>query len=227
MSLVDRALFKFFKTERTYSQSGEDRILQLLFNNFGKSRISYLDVGTNHPLMGSNTFLFYRNGGKGVCVEPNPELCQLIRKSRPRDKCLNVGLGTDDDRLADFYLMSSHVLSTFSSAEAHELEAGGKYKIERTIKIPIRNINSIVKENFDEPIDLVSIDVEGWNEEIVRTIDFSSSRPFCFCVETLTFSDGRGGHKLDGIIEFFLQNDYFVYADTYLNTIFVDNAQVN
>ena len=223
MSLTDRLLFKFFKIERSYSQTGEDKILSNLFNSFGRLKISYLDIGTNHPMMINNTYLFYKRGGQGVCVEPNPEMCKLIRKIRPGDTCLNLGIGADADDSAKFYLMSSHPLSTFSKEEAMELDAVGKYTIKEILTVPVKNINAIIEENFDAPIDLVSIDVEGWNEQIVRSFDFSRSRPFCFCVETLTFADDNSGQKLDGILEVFRENNYSVYADTHINTIFLDN----
>lgn len=227
MSLIDRAIFKFFKAERTYSQAGEDKLLSFLFNSYGKEKIRYLDVGTNHPKMGNNTYLFYRKGSRGVCVEPNPELCRLIRKQRPHDKCLNIGLSDGGESVAEFYSMSSNVLSTFSKEEALELEAGGKYKIDQVLRIPVRNINAVIRENFDDPIDLVSIDVEGWNEEIVRSFDFSLQRPFCFCIETLTFSETNSGKKLSGIIDVMLSNSYSVFADTHLNTIFLNNDIVD
>ncbi|MBP9663349.1 MAG: FkbM family methyltransferase [Pyrinomonadaceae bacterium] len=223
MRLIDRAIYKFFKAERTYSQAGEDRLLSFLFNSFDKSKISYLDIGTNHPFMGNNTYLFYRNGGSGVCVEPNSELSKLIRKLRPRDTCLNIGVGERENDVVDFYLMSSHGLSTFSKEDAEELDAAGKYKIKDVQKIPVRTVNSIIEENFDVPIDLVSIDVEGWNEEIVRSFDFSKNRPFCFCVETITFSEDHTERKLTDIFDVFAKNDYSVYADTHLNTIFLRN----
>ncbi|MBK7708124.1 MAG: FkbM family methyltransferase [Acidobacteria bacterium] len=142
-------------------------------------------------MINNNTYYFYRNGGSGVCVEPDPSLARLIRKVRPLDTCLNIGISVKDDDCADFYSMSSHTLSTFSEIDAINLEKGGKYRIEKILTLPVRNINSIIKENFDRPIDLVSIDVEGWNYEIIKSFDFSSTRPFCFCAETITFSENN------------------------------------
>jgi FkbM family methyltransferase len=223
MSLTDRLLYKVFKLERSYSQSGEDKILNLMFNSLGRSKITYLDIGTNHPVAINNTFLFYRKGGNGVCVEPNPEFASLIKKYRPRDTSLSIGIGVYDNVSADFYVMSSHVLSTFSKDEAYELDRAGKYTIKEVLSIPLKTINTIIKENFDQPIDLVSIDVEGWNEEIVDSFDFTKNRPFSFCVETITFAEDNSGKKLTRIIDRFLENDYSVYADTRINTIFVDN----
>lgn len=223
MSFSDKAIYKLFKAELTYSQTGEDKILSHLFNSLGKSRISYLDIGTNHPVMNSNTYLFYKKGSRGVCVEPNPELCKIIAKARPGDKCLNLGIGMTNKDQADFYLMSSHTLSTFSKEDAQNLDKGGNYKIKKVLQIPLKSINSIVKENFTSPIDLVSIDVEGWNEDIVESFDFNANRPFCFCVETLSYTEDNSGIKLERIFDIFRRNDYRVYADTNLNTIFLDN----
>ena len=223
MSFTDRLLYKFLKIERSYSQLGEDKILRSLFSSFNKNQITYLDVGTNDPVAINNTYLFYRQGASGVCVEPNPALCRLIEKARPRDKCLNAGVGVEDGSVADFYLMSCHTLSTFSKEEAEELNAEGIYTIRDVFKVPLMTINTIIENSFDRAPDLVSIDVEGWNEEIVRSFDFSRCRPFCFCVETITFSDSFDGVKLKGIIDCFESNNYSVYADTRINTIFIDN----
>jgi hypothetical protein len=135
-----------------------------------------------------------------------------------------VGIGPEDGIAADFYVMSSNSLSTFSKEEAEELDAAGVYTIEDVLEIPLRSVNSIIKENFDEPPDLVSIDVEGWNEQIIDSFDFTQSRPFCFCVETITFSDSYNGVRLTKIIDVLKANDYVVYADTHINTIFVNRA---
>lgn len=223
MNLTDKLLFKFLKIERSYSQAGEDKILRLMFQSFEKRNITYLDIGTNDPVSINNTYLFYLNGGGGVCVEPNPELCRRIEQKRPRDKCLNVGVGVEDGVVADFYEMSSHTLSTFSKVEAEELDAAGMYTIEKVSKVPLRTINGIIADNFQTPPDLVSIDVEGWNEEIVRSFDFTQCRPFSFCVETITFSESFDGKKLTGINEYFEAHNYSVYADTHINTIFINN----
>ena len=211
MGFTDRLLFRFLKIERTYSQTAEDKILKHLFNCYNKRNISYLDIGTNHPISNNNTYLFYRMGARGVCVEPNPELARLIGKYRSKDKCLNVGLGQIDGQVGDFYSMSCHTLSTFSKEEAMALDAAGKYKIVEVKKILLRNINAIIDENFDSPIDLVSIDVEGWNEEIIKLFDFSRHRPFCFCVETITFSETNDEEKISGIFDVFEKNNYRVY----------------
>ena len=70
----------------SYSQSGEDRIVSNALSSMGKrSAFTYLDIGAHHPVKFSNTYLFYRLGGKGICVEPNADMAKRHRRVRPRD----------------------------------------------------------------------------------------------------------------------------------------------
>jgi hypothetical protein len=70
--------------------------------------------------------------------------------------------------------------------------------------------------------DLVSLDVEGMDLEVLRSIDFSRHRPHVFCVETISYAQGDGsGVKNTDIHALMLENEYKLYADTYINSIYV------
>ncbi|MFH2220250.1 MAG: FkbM family methyltransferase, partial [Pseudomonadota bacterium] len=73
--------------------------------------------------------------------------------------------------------------------------------------------------------DFVSIDVEGLDEAVVSSIDFGRFRPTAFCVETLTYSEKGEGKKKEAIFEIFSRNGFFPYADTHVNTIFVEESR--
>lgn len=222
MKILDKIIFKLFRYRPTYSQCGEDIIIAHILRMLKKDKIAYLDIGTNHPKIFNNTYLFYQQGGNGICVEPNPILCDKIATQRRRDTCLNIGISRNTYESLDFYIMNVDTLSTFSKADAEKLQNNGNYKIVNTIKVPVVNVNELMLSNFKTAPDLVSIDVEDLNEEIVMSIDFKI-RPSIFCIETLVFGDNTAGKKIDSIRQHFLNNDYFIYADTYINTIFVDN----
>lgn len=221
MKLLEKAIYKLFKCWPTYSQCGEDRIMHHLLWCLNKHHVTYLDIGTNHPKAANNTYLFYLHGGSGVCIEPNPMLCKKIKKQRSKDVCLNVGIGIENSEKLDFYIIDPDTLSTFSKEDAYELQSSGKYRIRQTLKIPVINFNKLLSDNFSTPPDIVSIDVEDLNEEIVKTINFEM-RPLIFCVETLIFDHKNSNKKISSIKEHFLNNNYAVYADTFINTIFVD-----
>jgi FkbM family methyltransferase len=208
----------------SYSQCGEDLIVCYIFEYLGIKKPTYLDIGAHHPFHTSNTALLYKNGSSGVCVEPYPTLFKYIKKKRKRDICLNVGVGTDSEKkMPDFYMMSSKGLSTFSKSEAERFSKEEGQMITAIIKIPILSINKIISDNFKEKPNFISIDIEGMDFKVLNDLDFNKYRPEVFCVETLTYTRYSKGQKLNNIIEFMKGKNYFVYADTYMNTIFVDN----
>jgi len=216
-------------SRKTYSQCGEDIIMMNAFNEMGRKNITYVDIGTNEPKRGSNTFLFYKNGGKGICIEPNPSLFKKIKRVRKNDICLNMGITGENNRNSMiFYLLSTPVLSTFSKEQLKDCLDKG-FRIDKEIIIKTIGINAFFEEYFkDTKPDLVSIDTEGLDYEIVSSLDLKRFRPTIFCIETLTFDIGVNGKKTENIINLMKNNDYFIYADTHLNTIFIDkNSYIN
>jgi len=205
----------------SYSQCGEDLIIQQLFIALGIDRIRYLDIGAHHPSYLSNTYYFYLRGNDGVCVEPDPSLFELFPRFRPRDTHLNCGVGTSEGT-ADFYIMSTPGLNTFSSEEADRYSASGKHVIRKKMKIEVQTVNHIIERNFSEPPNLVSLDIEGWDLTVLKSLDFFRFRPNVFCIETLSYTEDNSERKLTEIIDFMHESGYVTYSDTYINTIFVD-----
>lgn len=218
----------FFKNVRTsYSQSGEDIIISDLFTRLGILNPTYLDIGANDPVALSNTYRLYKRGSRGICVEPNPILCKKIQEKRKRDICVNAGVAFDDKKEADFYLFPEKLsgLNTFSKEEAEFWEHTGneeigKHKVEQVIKMKLININELMTQYFSPHPNFISIDVEGLDFDIIRSINFNKFKPEVFCIETLGFIENNKEIKKTVIINFFKMHDYFVYADTYINTIF-------
>jgi FkbM family methyltransferase len=205
----------------SYSQAGEDAILRFLFADKKMERISYLDVGTNVPDTGNNTYLFYRNGSRGVCVEADKTLIPEIARIRPGDKILNVGVSTDGSGEAEFYVFECKGISTFDKAEAERRAASGSYRMTEIAKVKLADINCILRDNFDSVPDLLSLDIEGLDMPVLRSLDFEKYPIPVVCVETCTYSETHLRPKDPSIAKFMLTQGYEVYADTYINTIFV------
>jgi FkbM family methyltransferase len=205
----------------SYSQSGEDLIIRFIFNALRIAKPSYLDIGAYHPIHFSNTYLLYKNGSSGVCVEPDPQLIAAFRGKRRRDICINSGIGVGREATADFYVLSTKTLNTFSRSEAERCAAYGQ-KIEKVIPVPLVTVNDVLSQ-YGKP-NFISLDIEGLDLEVIKTFDFSSFRPEVFCIETLTYTEDKTEVKVNQIIDYMKSKDYFVYADTYINTIFVDRA---
>jgi len=211
------------KSKRSYAQCGEDLIVDfVLENRFGISRPTYLDIGAHAPVYLSNTYLFYRKGGSGVLVEPDPLLWKQIKKSRARDICLNVGVGISSATAADFHIMDCRTLNTFSRQDAERYQSQDGHRIEQIMSVPLVPVVKIIEENFPATPNFISLDVEGLDLDILKSLDFERFRPEVMCVETLTYTRDFSGVKLCDIVELMEGNGYFVYADTFINSIFVD-----
>jgi FkbM family methyltransferase len=212
---------------KSYSQAGEDVVIDYLLQSTYINKPTYLDVGSNHPVLGNNTYFFYKKGGKGVLVEPDETIIPLIRKIRPRDKFLNIGVGLSNQKESDFYIFEISGLSTFSKEEAVYRGTQGNYKIIKVSKVQLKLINEIIAENFDSFPDFLSIDIEGLDLAVLKTLDFIKYPIPIICAETCTYSENHIKPKDNTIVDFMISKGYFVYADTYVNTIFVNSKWFN
>ncbi|MBL0358569.1 MAG: FkbM family methyltransferase [Chitinophagaceae bacterium] len=211
-----------------YSQFGEDLIIAHLFAQVGITKPTYLDIGANEPRYISNTYFFYIRGSRGVLMEPNPFLYKKLKKLRPHDTVVNAGIGISAAGEADFYLFPNYAngLSTFSEKEARHWEQTGmkglgKIPVEKVIKLPLIPVNDILEKYFSSKApNFVSIDVEGLDLDILKSLDFAKYQPEVICVETLGYDDQQQTYKLNDIIGYMLTKEYEVYADTRVNTIF-------
>jgi FkbM family methyltransferase len=209
--------------EESFSQCGEDLVVAFTMGYLGLGpRITYLDVGANDPVKLNNTYYFYRRGHHGVLVEPNGALCELLRARRRGDTVLEAGIGASAAKEADYYVMSADGLNTFSGEEAeHQVEATkGQVWIREMIKLPLLNINDVMAEHFKGAPTFLSIDTEGLDLAILKSIDYGRFRPKIICAETL-ISNSKGTRT--EIPEYMATRGYVVRGGSFVNTIFVDS----
>ena len=212
---------------KTYAQYGEDIIIDGLCNTIGISNPKYIDIGTHHPTNLSNTYYFYKKGSYGVCIEPSKKLAKVIEKKRRRDIVEAIGVGsTTNTTPRPYYVLTAQTMNTFSEKNAEQTinapQMYGSQRIEAVEYIPIIGINELFDKYIDYYGDIVSIDTEGMDEEIIYAINFQKYRPKIFCIETITQDSNHMFQKNMNIIDLLKKNGYIVYADTYVNTIFVD-----
>jgi len=197
---------------KSYSQMGEDLIIENNLGNYGLniSNIKYIDIGCNHPVDSNNTFLFYENGSKGLIIEPDVSYKDLILSKRPNDIYLDCAVSTENS-IQDFYILTAHSLNTLSKFHAELACQSPQYgiqKIENKISVQTKTINSIMEE-FGVP-NLISIDVEGLDFDILKSIDFNKFYPEIICIEV-------NFNKAD--ILAFIKDKYEVLCDNTLNLI--------
>jgi FkbM family methyltransferase len=209
----------------SYSQMGEDLVVQSIFEMLDMAPKSYLDIGAADPIEYNNTYRLYRCGLRGVLVEPNPTFAAKLRLTRPGDVVLEAGIGTMDATSADYYVIggrSDGTWNTFSREDAERAIANrpGTAWIERIEKKPLIRINRVMEEHFLEgPPDFLSIDIEGLDYDVLASLDFYRWRPMIVCAETILVGSSRIESRT---IDLMRSNGYEVRGSTWANTIFVD-----
>ena len=216
-----RRVFDFAIPQTSYSQAGEDMVVDFLLQGVGIQPL-YLELGTNHPKAGNNTYKFYRRGCRGLLVEADPSLIQAIKKARRRDTVLNVGVGVDDSSSKRFYIFDCSGINTFDEKEAMDRDQCSSTKIKAVIDIPMMSVNKIISKYLSRTPDFLSIDIEGLDLAVLKTLDFELYPIPVICAETCLYSETHIKGKDSEIERFLTTKGYFVYADTYVNTIFVN-----
>ena len=74
--------------------------------------------------------------------------------------------------------------------------------------------------------DLLSLDIEGLDLDVLKSLDFERFAPDVLCVETLSYDKNQNGYKRRDIIDFAVAKNYVAYADTWANTIFCKNGLI-
>jgi FkbM family methyltransferase len=210
------------KIHPSFSQAGEDQIIRYLFELLKIANPTYLDIGTNHPYIGNNSFFFYNRGASGVCVEPDPSFYSLIKKKRSRDIVVQAGVNVGSAEKAELYIFP-HPYSgwnTFVREEAEKRENVTGIAIKKTEWVPLVHINDLIRQYFHPYPNLLSIDVEGLDLAILKSMDFEPYKPEVICVESITFSMTNEETKLNEVIDFLNSKGYFLFADTHINSIF-------
>jgi len=148
---------------RVYSQFGEDVILQNLVGNYSGR---YVDIGSGHPVRGSNTFALYRKGWSGILVDPISSNVELARKYRPRDTSIQAIVGSTEYE-KQFWEYETYEFSTTEMDRVDELGEQGIRPI-RTYSMKSITLSSLRLNT--SPLDpyVLSIDVEGSEMEVLR-----------------------------------------------------------
>tara|TARA_B110000977_G_scaffold201516_1_gene296566 strand:+ start:631 stop:1350 length:720 start_codon:yes stop_codon:yes gene_type:complete len=218
--LKERRNIDSINHKKSYSQCGEDLIVKFIFDSISIAKPSYIDIGAHDPFLISNTALFNELGSRGINIDPDNNLLEKIKAVRSKDINLNIGVGPEKSTM-DLYIMSEKALNTFSKKEAENCVKEGLEIID-TKSVNILTLDEIInKYNNGIFPDFLSLDAEGFDFDILKSIDYNKYYPKVICVETISFSKTGKGVKNQELIDFLISNDYSLYADTHINSIFV------
>jgi FkbM family methyltransferase len=154
----------------------------------------FVEAGANDGISQSNTLYFEKYlGWRGLLIEPIPELAEKCRRNRPRcivENCALVAADYPEDTIEMIYCnLMSIVKGAMGSREQEEqhIQSGVRFLKEGervyTVKVPARTLSWVLDKHNIEHIDLLSLDVEGYEEQVLKGIDFDRHRPEYMLIE--------------------------------------------
>ena len=162
----------FFWNEKFFSQSGQDRILK---NHFFKNKKKgfFVEIGAFDGIEGSNCLYFENNHAwNGIALEPSKTQFSKLKKNR---KCsvLNLAISSSEKEV-EFYdvhegLAQMSGINDINYSSKDIVEKDIKSKIKK-YKLKTTTFDKIIP--LDEVIDYLSIDIEGGEMEVLKSIDF-------------------------------------------------------
>lgn len=201
----------------SYSQEGEDMILRRIFD--GQSRGFYVDVGAHHPKRFSNTYFFYKMGWAGINIDAMPGSMRLFKKVRSRDINLEKAVSSEK-KIMTYYQFNEPGLNGFSKELSQSRDGLRQYKIIATKEIESSTLAEILDDHLPPNtfIDFFSIDVEGFDLEVLKSNNWEKYKPKIVLIEVLDASLHNLAHHE---ISLFLEKlNYEIFAKCFRTVVF-------
>tara|TARA_B100001250_G_C19772308_1_gene777754 strand:- start:828 stop:1577 length:750 start_codon:yes stop_codon:yes gene_type:complete len=214
---------KFIKM--SYSGGAQDLIINYFFKD--KKKGFYIDVGCYHPFNGNNTKLLYDRGWSGINIDLDFHTIDFFNFIRKRDENINIAI-SDEEGEKDLYFF--HNRSAINSLSKIRKENAKEIR-----KIKTKTLNSILEDSKfkNEKIDLLSIDVEGHELEVIKSLNLKKYTPRMIVVEfiesnlkNLEFHNQNINFVLDSAVyKYIIENDYYFVNWLHSDLIFVHKSE--
>jgi FkbM family methyltransferase len=204
-----------------YSQNGEELLLQS-FGRYEKDyKGFYVDIGAYHPIIYSNTQYFYEQGWKGINIDARPGSMKIFNRIRKRDINLEIGISDKRGELEYYSFKKSDDMNGFDSVLSKERMSRGD-EIQEIVKMDVFTINEILKKYLPEnqEIDFITIDIEGLELQIIKTLDFEKYSPRFFLIEDYFVEEDFMEYKNTDLYLFLRKMGYIVIGKTIWTILF-------
>lgn len=151
----------------------------------------FVEAGANDGIWQSNTYILERRGWAGLLVEPIPELHRRCRRNRRRARVVNCALVAEGHAATTVPMVYAGLMSIVAGAqgsakgdERHVTSGERTQSLSRySVDVPARTLSAILDETGAPAVDLLSLDVEGFELEALRGLDLERHRPALVLVE--------------------------------------------
>jgi FkbM family methyltransferase len=192
------------------SSLGRERSFALNFLDFKLRTLCdfdggvFVEAGANDGLSQTNTLYLEKYlGWKGLLIEAVPELARKCAINRPGCIVENAALVSSSYRGSAVPMRYCNLMSVVRGAmktqdeeDSHVAKGCSLQRVDTyALEAPARTLTSILEQNVIGHVDLLSLDVEGYELEALRGLDFRFHKPRLMLIET------RYGDELERYIE--------------------------
>lgn len=200
------------KYNKSYSQSGEDMILGTLFA--GLKHGVYVDVGANDPYFQSNTHFFYKKKWHGINIDANEDSIRRLKVVRKND--INIeALISDSMKEMEYFCYES---SAYNGCIKRDYVPS---KLLYSKKIQAVTLTSILAKLEIDKINFLSIDVEGLDLMVLKSLDLDEYRPEVILIES--FSKDIITDLNSDISKFLISKGYVYYCRSVTNSFYLSS----
>jgi len=175
---------KEIKSSGFYSQYGQDYFLcdQGLVPKEGGV---FLDIGCNDPIVSSNSYYCEKNFGyKGIAIEPLNNFADKWAKERPNTIFVNAFVANSTEEIDFLEVAGDKGWESKLSGAADRVNLKGKNISSTTRKVRPSTLQEILNQNsIDFDVNLLSVDVEGYEIEVLSSVDWSTKKPVTIIIE--------------------------------------------
>jgi FkbM family methyltransferase len=202
-----RARRRALEARGDFSQSrpalhGMDRRLEAILDKDGGF---FVEAGANDGYQQSNTYSLERlRGWRGVLVEPVPDLYREAVRERPGARVFNCALVAEGHPDPGVTLRYGGLMTVVAGDEQADRDwvaaahAVAQEEPEHEFTVPARTLSSLLDEVGAPEVDLLSLDVEGYEPQVLAGLDLDRHAPRYVLVEIRDPESGRGA--IDAIL---------------------------
>jgi FkbM family methyltransferase len=149
----------------------------------------FLEVGANDGVRQSNTYYFQkRKAWNGILIEPVPRLAQRCRKNRSHAHVVEAVLISSDDTRKSIAIVDADLMSQIGEVPDHETHMSLAEQVQgittNSVECRTMTLSQVIDESPFKRVSFMSIDVEGYEVQVLSGLDFERHCPDYLLVET-------------------------------------------
>lgn len=209
-----------------YSQYKQDKYLEE--NVFkGYKNGFYVDVGAYDGILFSNTLYFEKNNNwTGINIEPNKNVYNRLVVNRPKNINLQYAVCNNDGTTEflsnlGYTEMISGIKNNFNSDHMKRLkkENNTHGSSTRLVIVNTKRLETIFDENNISHVNYLSIDVEGAEFDVVKSINFDK-----VFIDVIGFENNY--NDIGILIVKYLENKNFVVIHTSIDIFMINKKSM-